>query len=91
VRLFYGFFISFMSISTMASETAPAPTPAPTPAPVKDAFLNKIEKGLDQYRQKIAKLQQENERLRALNQELRSANSRVRRIPKSKVEVQPTA
>lgn len=72
----------------MSSEAAPVTV---TDAPAKDALLLKVEKGLDQYRAKIAKLQQENDRLRALNQELRSAHSRVRRLPKAKTEQQASA
>jgi SMC interacting uncharacterized protein involved in chromosome segregation len=68
----------------------PAETPIETPAPAapaaapKDALLVKVEKCVESYRTKIAKLQEENQRLRTTIAEARNTNSRVRRIPKKK-------
>lgn len=45
-------------------------------------IVNKIQKHLDQLKQKNVKLAEENTRLKKLVMDIRSTNSRVRRIPK---------
>jgi vacuolar-type H+-ATPase subunit D/Vma8 len=49
----------------------------------------KIQKHLDQLKQKNVKLAEENTRLKKLVMDIRSTNSRVRRIPKKIVPVSP--
>ena len=48
-------------------------------------IVSKIQKHLDQLKQKNVKLAEENTRLKKLVMDIRSTNSRVRRIPKKTI------
>jgi hypothetical protein len=69
------------------SETAVLPTSSTSPPPSSaaansDAIVLKVQRTIDQYKVKLQKALEENQKLRNTIQTMKSTNSRIRKIPK---------